>query len=107
MPSLAPDQETTMAQTASKIGWKVVGIGAGTAAAMLTKKAMTAAWRGAKHADPPANPAAPSTSWPEGLAWAVSTGVALGVARLVAQRGAAAGWQKATGSLPPGLEKVA
>ena len=96
-----------MAQTFSRLGWKIVGIGAGTAAALVTKKAMTAAWRATKHDDPPANPAAPTTTWPEGLAWAASTGVALGVARLVAQRGAAAGWQKATGSLPPGLEKVA
>lgn len=96
-----------MPQAVSKVGWKIVGAGAGVAAAMVTRKVLTAAWRGAKHDDPPANPAAPGTSWPEGLAWAASTGVALGVARLVAQRGAAAGWQKATGHLPPGLEEVA
>jgi len=96
-----------MAQTASKLTWKVVGLGAGAVAAILTRKVLTAAWRGAKHDDPPANPAAPGTTWGEVLAWAASTGVALGVARLVAQRGAAAAWEGATGSLPPGLEKVA
>ena len=96
-----------MANTARKIGWKVVGTSAGLGAAFLTKKAITAVWRGTKQADPPANPAAAGTTWPEAITWAASTGVALGVARVVAQRGAAAGWQKATGSLPPGLEEVA
>ncbi len=90
-----------------RLGWRIVGAGAGVAAAALTRKALTAAWRGTKHADPPANPANPSTSWGEAIGWATATGVALGVARLVAQRGAAAGWEKATGELPPGLEKVA
>lgn len=96
-----------MANAARKVTWKIVGTGAGLGAAVVTKKAITAAWRGAKRADPPANPAAAGTTWPEALTWAASTGVALGVARVVAQRGAAAGWQKATGELPPGLEEVA
>ena len=96
-----------MSRTATRLTWKVVGLTAGLAAAAATRAALTAAWRTTKHDDPPANPAAPGTSWGEGLTWAASTGVALGVARLVAQRGAAAGWQAATGSLPPGLEEVA
>lgn len=96
-----------MAQAVSRLTWKLVGAGAGIAAAMVTRKALVAGWRATKHDDPPANPAAPGTSWGDGLAWAVSTGVALGVARLVAQRGAAAAWKGATGSLPPGLEEVA
>ena len=96
-----------MSKAASTLTWKAVGLGAGLVAAALTRVAVTAAWRAAKHDDPPANPAAPGTTWGDGLAWAASTGVALGVARLVAQRGAAAGWEAATGSLPPGLEKVA
>ena len=96
-----------MSRAASKLTWKVVGYGAGAIAAIVTQKALTAAWRGAKHDDPPVNPAAPGTTWGDGLAWAASTGVALGVARLVAQRGAAAAWEGATGKLPPGLEKVA
>jgi hypothetical protein len=95
-----------MAGAVSRGTWKLVGLGSGLAAAMVTRKALTAAWRGAKKEDPPANPASPSTSWPEAVVWATATGVALGVARLVAQRGAAAGWKAATGSLPPGLEEV-
>lgn len=96
-----------MARALSKAGWKVVGAGAGIGAAAVTKKLLTATWRGAKKEDPPANPAAPSTTWPEALTWAAATGVAVGVARMVGQRTAATGWKKATGSLPPGLEEVA
>jgi hypothetical protein len=96
-----------VANPVSKLAWKVVGVGAGMAAAVVTRKVVKAAWTSTRKTDPPANPAAPGTTWPEALTWAASTGVALGVARVVAQRGAAAGWQKATGSLPPGLEEVA
>ena len=87
--------------------WRVVGGASGLAAAALTRQAMARLWRARKHDDPPANPASSSTSWPDAMLWAVATGVALGVARLVAMRGAAAGWQRAKGSLPPGLEETA
>jgi uncharacterized protein involved in exopolysaccharide biosynthesis len=87
--------------------WRAVGAGAGVAAAAGTRALLTSGWRTVRHADPPSNPESPRTTWPEALAWAASTGVAIGVARLVAQRGAAAGWRRTTGSLPPGLENVA
>ena len=87
-----------------KLLWKIVGAGTGIAAASLARSALTAGWRRTRDEDPPGNPASPSTRWPEALGWAVLTGVAIGVARLVATRGAPAGWRKATGSLPPGVE---
>jgi hypothetical protein len=96
-----------MARTKDKLMWRVVGAASGIAAAAVTRHALTSAWRAGKHDDPPANPASSSTSWPDAVLWAVATGVALGVARLVALRGAAAGWRKATGALPPGLEETA
>jgi hypothetical protein len=40
------------------------------------------------------------------VTWAIATGAALGVARLVAMRGAAQAWKRTTGSLPPGVEEV-
>ena len=39
-------------------------------------------------------------------AWSVASGVALGLARLVAQRGAAEAWHAATGSYPDDMESV-
>ena len=55
--------------------------------------------------EPPGNPAAPGTTWPAALTWALASGAALAVARLVAQRGAAEAWKTATGSYPAGLEE--
>lgn len=84
-----------------------MGGASGLAAAAVTRQVLNRVWRARQHDDAPANPAAPSTTWPDAVLWAVATGVALGVARLVAMRGAAAGWRKATGALPPGLAESA
>lgn len=92
---------------AKEVMWKAVGMSAGVAAAALTRNALISMWRRSGRSDPPANPASPGTEWGEALAWAALTGLAIGVARLLAARGAAAGWQRATGELPPGLEEVA
>ncbi len=87
--------------------WKAVGTTAGIAAATLTRNILTSGWERRRGSDPPANPESPSTGWGEALAWAALTGVAIGVARMIAARGAAAGWRRAMGELPPGLEEVA
>jgi len=79
---------------------------AGGASAFATRRAIRAAWKGVKGGEPPSNPAARSTSWPEAIGWAAASGVALAVARLVAQRGAAAAWKAKTGSYPRALEEV-
>ena len=84
----------------STIGWKVTGALVGAAAGVATRAVLSTVWRTAAHREPPENPASPSTSWPDALAWSIVSGVGLGVARLVAQRGAAAAWQAGTGSLP-------
>ena len=62
--------------------------------------------RGAPATTPPANPAAPGTSWPEALGYAVASGAAMGLARMLATRKAAGYYRKSTGHLPPGMEEV-
>ena len=86
--------------------WKVVGLASGAAAGAATRTALRTGWRRARGSEPPANPASPSTSWPEALIWALASGVAMAVTRLVAQRGAAEAWKASTGSYPAGLETV-
>ena len=86
--------------------WKVVGLASGAAAGAATRAALHAGWKRARGSDPPANPASPATSWPEALIWAAASGVAMGVTRLVAQRGAAEAWKASAGTYPPGLETV-
>lgn len=89
-----------------EILWKVLAGGAAVLAAILARKVLVSGWRSARHADPPANPADPSTSWGEAITWAALTGALVGIARMVAQRGAAQSWNRVTGGLPPGLEEV-
>ncbi len=90
----------------AKLGWKVVGVAAGLAAAKATRKALDVGWSKTRGGEPPRNPASRETDWSEAIAWAVASGIALGLARLLAARGAAKLWEKATGALPPGLETV-
>ncbi len=90
----------------AKLGWKIVGVTTGLAAAKATRKAMDVGWSKTRGGEPPRNPASRETDWSEAVAWAVASGIALGLARLLAARGTAKLWEKATGSLPPGLEAV-
>lgn len=94
-----------MGNTLAKAGWKITGLMFAIPAGIAARKAMDAAWKKARKSDPPANPAAPGTSWGEALVWAGVSGIAFAIARMVAARGAAATWRSLTGGLPPGLEE--
>lgn len=91
---------------AEKVVYKVVGIGAGVLSAKVARSALDKGWAKTKGGEPPRNPAVPGTTWSEALTWAVASGVAVAVARLVATKGVASTWIKATGKLPPGVEDV-
>lgn len=83
--------------------WKIAGAGVGLAAAVVTRSAIRAIWRGAKDEEPPDNPASPAVSWGDAIAWAALSGLAVGVAELVARKSTAVGWQRTRGHLPPSL----
>lgn len=99
---MTAELKATVGRTMEKTIWKAVTIGAGVLAGVAVRRLLNSAWRGARHADPPSDPFAPA-SWGEALSWAAASGVGVGVARLVAARGAAAGWEKAMGAPPPGV----
>lgn len=84
-----------------KFGWKLLSTAAGALTAILARKVTAAIWPGSE--EPPLNPADRRVAWREGLTWAALSGVAAGVARLVARRSAAAGWESALGETPPGV----
>ena len=86
--------------------WELSALSSGTAAAVAYRKLMTALWRFSRHEDPPGNPAARQVRWRDALVWSISLGVGAAVSRLVAERGAAAAWEAAVGSRPPGLDKA-
>jgi hypothetical protein len=89
-----------------KLAWKAVGAASGFAAGALTRKVLTAAWQRKTGEAPPANPASPRTTWLQALTWAATSGIALAISRLVAQRGAAEVWRARTGSYPAALDEV-
>lgn len=82
--------------------WKLGAAAAGFAAAAAMRKLVTYAWKTARRSEPPHDPVSPETPWGEALAWTLATAVGVGIGRLLAERGAAVGWRKATGNRPPG-----
>lgn len=83
--------------------WKAYGVAAATGAMLLTRQLLDRAWRLATGNDPPKNPEHPDVTMAEALAWAAASGVAVGVARMLATRKAANYWRRSTGELPPGM----
>jgi hypothetical protein len=96
-----------MAGRSERLGWKVIGLGAAIPAGILARKVVTAAWTRSTGTPPPTNPEAPDVTWAQALAWAMATGAAVGVARMLTARRLAAWWRRSTGHLPPGMREVA
>jgi Protein of unknown function (DUF4235) len=86
--------------------WTVLGLAATLGATMVARKALTATWKISTGKEPPANPESPEVSMAEATAWAVVSGVAVGVARMLAQRKAADYYRRSTGHLPANLQEA-
>ena len=80
-----------------------VAAGAGMLATSIVRAGLRTGWKSFTGSDAPENPAARSTTWKQAMAWAIASGVAVGLANVLAQRSAAAGWEQWRGELPPGL----
>jgi hypothetical protein len=86
--------------------WKVLGVGSAVLAGIAARKVLTTAWEAGTGRPPPSNPESPDTSWKEAVAWAVVSGAAIGIARLMATRKAAEYYRRSAGHLPKNLEEV-
>ncbi|RJK94281.1 DUF4235 domain-containing protein [Vallicoccus soli] len=95
-----------MAGKGAALAWRVVGLGSAIAAGVAARKVAVTGWKLATGSQPPVNPEAPDVSVGEAVGWAVASGAIVGVARLLATRKVADYWQRSTGALPPGMEKV-
>ena len=84
-----------------RLAWQGIAVASGTLAAAAVRRAAVTTWRSTKHEDPPENPIASDVSWTDALIWAIAVAIGAAVARVVAQRGAAAAWERATGDPPP------
>ncbi len=86
--------------------WSAMALGATLFATVAARKALTTSWKVATGKEPPQNPADPDVSMGEAMAWAVVSGVAIGVARMLASRRAANYYRRSTGHLPPNLQEA-
>jgi hypothetical protein len=93
-----------MASDSSKL-WTVFSLVSALAAAAAARKGLNTSWKVATGKKPPENPADPDVDIWEAVAWATVSGVAIGVARMLAQRKAASYYARSTGHLPPGVQR--
>ncbi|WP_169735501.1 DUF4235 domain-containing protein [Halomonas halodenitrificans] len=66
--------------------WSLVGSAAAVAASMMARKAADKAYRHEVGETPPEDPDEPDVEWRQALLWGASTGVLVGVARVVGRR---------------------
>jgi len=84
--------------------WKLTSTLSGIAGAVATRRVLQAVWpAGDDGTGPPFNPADRRVPWPTAIQWALAAGIGAGIARLLSERVAAAGWEAATGTPPPGI----
>ena len=86
--------------------WSAYALAATVVAGIAARKALTTSWKVATGKEPPQNPADPDVSIGESVAWATVSGIAVGVARMLASRKAANYYRKSTGHLPPNLQEA-
>lgn len=84
--------------------WDVVAVVAAGLAGLAVRQVLQRGWETWKQEEPPSNPAARSVDWGEALTWSIAVGAAVGLGRMLAERGAAAGWQRVRGNYPSGLD---
>jgi hypothetical protein len=86
--------------------YTLVGFAATMAATVAARKALSATWKLSTGKQPPTNPEHPDVSMGEAVLWASASGVAVGLARMLASRKAADYYRRSTGRLPANLEDV-
>jgi hypothetical protein len=98
-------QAAPLESRSEEFGWKALSTVSAIAGGIVTRKLVSAVYAALsrEEVDPPLNPADRRIGWSDAVPWAIAAGVGAGIGRLVSQRVAAAGWERATGSSPPGM----
>jgi hypothetical protein len=85
-----------------KVVWMIVGAGAAMLASTHVEPSLSSGWTAETSNYPPARPESPlKTGWSEAIAWTAASALAIGLSQVLAKRGAALGWEYATGKNPP------
>lgn len=83
------------------LAWTLFASGSAIALGAAARWALKESWRSTTGDDPPENPAAANVTWGKALAWAAVSTAVVAVSRVAARRGAAAGWERFSGSPAP------
>ncbi len=76
--------------------------------ALIARKIIRMAWSALSpdgQDAPVLDPADRRFTWKTAVLWTATVGIGVSIARLVSARVAVAGWEVATGTLPPGVEE--
>lgn len=87
--------------------WKILGTGAPIIAANLARKGTQMGWEKTTRRKAPVSANAQDTNIKEAAAWALVSGAAIGVARMVAERQSAKYFTKSAGHSPEVYEQQA
>jgi hypothetical protein len=80
--------------------WAIVAAGSAMLAGAVVQKALNRGWRAVTHEDPPHVKELPIEPWRKAISFTLASAITAGLATLLSQRGAAAGWEKVTGNPP-------
>ena len=84
--------------------WKILGTGSAIVAGIVANKLITAVWKKAGR-DTEIDPTNPEVPFGEAIAYAALVGLAMGLARTLTTRQAAAVYQRSSGHLPKPMRK--
>ena len=87
-------------QKPENVLWAIVAAGSAMLAGAVVQKALNKGWRAAMHEDPPNVKELPIEPWRKAIGFTLASAITAGLATLLSQRGAAAGWEKVTGEPP-------
>jgi len=84
--------------------WTLYSRSASVLAAVSSAQAVNLVWRASLGRKAPASPENPEVTMREAVAWAIVSGSAAQLARIIATRRAVDYWVRSTGQLPPGIK---
>lgn len=88
------------------MAWKLLAAAAAAVGTAVADKGVRKAWVRTTGKEPPADPMNPDVEWREAVAWALLSGAAIGIARLVMQRRAAAFYRDSNSPLARALNRT-
>jgi len=85
--------------------WKILITAVWAGTAVVVRGLIVRGWERRSGGGPPSNTADDDTTWREAVIFAIVSGIALGIARIVSDRAAAEAWRRVRGSYPPGIKR--